>query len=92
MSVRLSLAPTARDRSSLFKKSLGARPTRLFGSIVEYLDNQLIMSLEKAPKKRTKAELEVLAKTVKDNEFFLSFKNKYGENSLIELLRKCYYE
>ena len=82
-----------KDRlNSIFKKSTGTRGTRLFGSIVEYIDNQMIMTLQKAPRKRTNAELGVLAKTVIDKDFFNDFRNKHGEAALIELLRSCYYE
>lgn len=89
---RQSLAGSKDRLTPIFKKSTGSRGTRLFGSIVEYLDSHLIMTLEKPPNKRSKAELAVLAKTVLDKEFFANFFNKHGENALIELLRCCYYE
>lgn len=77
--------------NAVFQKSFGARKTMLFGDMDMYLAKQLRETLEKPPRKRTQAEIEVLASTAKI-AFFEDFKRDHGDQRLYELLRTCYYE
>ena len=85
-----SSIPVSRT-TAVFQKSLGARKTKVFGDMEQLIAQQLKDTLQKAPRKRTKAEIEVVA-SIANIAFFQDFRREYGEEKLHDLLRTSYYE
>lgn len=86
----LSSLPVSRT-TAIFQKSLGNRKTKVFGDMEELISQQLKDTLKKAPRKRTKAEINVIA-SVANIAFFQDFRKEYGEDKLHDLLRTSYFE
>ena len=77
--------------TAVFQKSVGNRKTKVFGDMEALISRQLKDTLLKAPRKRTKAEIEVVA-SIANIAFFQDFRKEYGEEKLHDLLRTSYYE
>ena len=58
----------------------------------EFVENQLVRTLQKPPKKRSTAEIDVLQTIALSKAFFSNFLAHHGAKNLRELLKQCYYE
>lgn len=81
------------------KLDLSGRKRSIQTSHDKLFQGSLIPLLNKPPKKRTKTELEVLFSLALSESpipgnptFFQKFYLEHGEQSLMELLKNCYYE